>query len=314
MAFERAWQSIGPVAFTATGGADGTVTISSVEGFKVKQSIVISATSLPDLKLEVKRVISSTKLIVGPVVTTGKMTARQDISAYSMANLATIRAEEQKKAVLPATDIIQAVYEQEPTVAIRTLGVDYTGRPYTNDNPLPVNASVSIGDVSIGTDGYDLTDPDSMNITGSEDGTKTGIKHSARIDAELDLRVGISDGLNKATVSADGKLSTDDSNTQLLISNVLAQLQAGSLVIGTEDGTETGTQHVFVNNLKSMILASQDRVRDVSYLDASIKKDRRVDKFEFTSATFPGLTLIRQFNYTFINNEYVYTNDNWSIV
>lgn len=129
MAIERSWEAVGPVAFIANGSADGTVTLSSVAGFKVKQSVVISAISLPDLKLEVKKVISATKLIVGPVVTTGKLLARQNLSSYTLATSPTIRAEEQKKAVLPIADIIQAVYRQEPGTTIGVEIDDQFGNP-----------------------------------------------------------------------------------------------------------------------------------------------------------------------------------------
>lgn len=314
MANERSWDSIGPVAFIADGGTDGVVTIASVAGMRVKQEIVISGIALPTLnKLEIKRVLSPTKIIVGPIKTTGEFLSRANVSAYTTAALSTIKVIEQKKSKPPSADILSFVYEPEGAVALRTMGVDEIGRPWSVDNPMPTTATIS-GDLTIGTNGYDLNNPDSMNATGSEDGTETGIKHSLRVDNELDLRVGISDGANKATVSADGKLSVSDADVQTLLANVITQLQSGSLSIGTEDGTETGVQHVFVNNLKSMILASQDRVRDVTYLDPTSKKNRRVEKFEFTSATFPGITLVRSFNYNLIGSDYVFVNDNWTLI
>ena len=144
MAIERLWTTISPITFTANGGADGSVTIPDVCGFKVKQSVVISAPSLPDLVLEVKRVVSPTKLIVGPKVTTGKMIARQNLSAYTTALLSNIRAEEQPKVRLPPPDIIQAVYEQEPTLAFRTFGVDCYGDGWGKNNPFPVSGSLVV--------------------------------------------------------------------------------------------------------------------------------------------------------------------------
>lgn len=143
MAIERIWTSKGPILFNSDGGADGSVIIADVCGFKVKQQVVISAVSLPDLTLEIKRVVSATKLIVGPKVTTGKLIARADLSLYTLANLATIRAEEQPKVRVPPNDVIQAVYEQEPTIAMRTIGVDCIGEPWGQDNPLPVLATIS---------------------------------------------------------------------------------------------------------------------------------------------------------------------------
>lgn len=111
-----------------------------------------------------------------------------------------------------------------------------------------------------------------------------------------------------------GTLKVDDDQTQTILTNILSALANNGLAIGTEDGTTTGTQHVFVNNLKNMLLASEDRNRDVSYLDIADKKNRRVDKFEYTSTIFPGITLVRQFNYSLTGTEYVFINDNWILI
>ena len=309
--FEKRWAAVSPQLFTSNGTANGKLTVVDSSVFKVKQQINIASNTLPNLNLEVKSILNDTVILVGPP--TANIFTYSDISAYLVADGATISAIEQKRSSVPVEEINRAVYEEEPVVAKRVILVDKHGNKIDENNPLPSTASFT-GDVSINTEGYDLNNPDSMNATGSEDGTKTGIKHSLRVDNELDLRVGISDGANKATVSADGKLSVDDANTQALLANVLTQLQSGALSIGTEDGTETGVQHVFVNNLKSMILASHDRNRDVTYLDPTNKKNRRVEKFEFTSATFPGITLVREFNYSLIGNEYVFVNDNWTLI
>jgi hypothetical protein len=157
MAIERLWTSLGPIAFAANGGADGSITIADSCGFKVKQMVVISAVSLPDLVLEVKRVVSPTKLIVGPKVTTGKMIARQNLSAYTVALLANIRAEEQPKVRIPPADVIQAAYEQEPTLAIRTLGVDCYGDAWGKDNPMPISGTFVVT-------GDEPTEQDIQNI------------------------------------------------------------------------------------------------------------------------------------------------------
>lgn len=309
--YEKRFGAVSPQSFTADGTGNGVVTLANATLFKVKQEVRLNATALPQLELEVKSVESITQLIVGP--RGGNIKATINISQYTTAAGASIDAPEQKRTPIDYAEIMRAVYDEEPTVALRNVLVDKLGNKIDENNPLPTTATIS-GDVTIGTDGFDLTVPDSMLTTGSEDGTKTGIKHAVRVDSELDLRVGISDGANKAVVSADGKLSVDDADTQLLLANVLTQLQAGSISIGTEDGTETGVQHVFVNNLKSMILASHDRDRDVIYLDPTSKKNRRVERFEFTSATFPGITLVREFNYDLIGSDYVFINDNWTLI
>jgi len=147
MAIERVWKHQPPIAFIADGGANGVVTVNSVECLKVKQIVTVSAIGLPDLNLEVKRVLSFTQLIVGPK---GKnLLAKTDLSAYTMAQSSSISATEQAKTAVPPKDINQAVYEREPTVAIRTISVDKVGDHYSLDNPFPVQ--LSDGSIEIGT-------------------------------------------------------------------------------------------------------------------------------------------------------------------
>ncbi len=145
MAIERSWERIGPVSFTADGGTNGVVTLDSVGCFKVKQRVKISSATQPDLPLQIKKVLSFTQFAVGPIKDTtspakpiNNIKSRTDISAYILADGATITAGEQPKTG-PANvvDILKAVYEQEPTVALRNFLVDKIGNGYTEDNPLP---------------------------------------------------------------------------------------------------------------------------------------------------------------------------------
>ena len=174
--------------------------------------------------------------------------------------------------------------------------------------------------------------PDNVLFVGSEDATKTGIKHAARVDSDLDLRVGISDGVNKAEVTAlnelkvedsaartslnniytilnSGTIKVDDDQTQTAINNVLTQLQSGGIIIGTEDGTPTGTQFVFVNNAYQQILTSHDREMEITYADFGTK-DQRITQVDYTSATFPGITARKQFIYTLVSGKYRRDNIN----
>lgn len=153
-------------------------------------------------------------------------------------------------------------------------------------------------------------------MTGTEDSTVLGASHVARIDSDLDLRVGISNGVNKAEVSPSGELSVSDDQSQVILSDILSQLQStGGLSVGTEDGTLTGTSHVFINNLRLLITKAHDVVSVLTYLDPTSKKNRREDKIEYTSATFPGFKAVLQFGYTLIGTDYVITNPGtWSIV
>ena len=147
MAIEKFWERQGPVAFTVAGEEDGLITLDSVICFKVKQTVSIKAIGLPTLQLEVKRVISATQLYVGPRQAIPKenrsLKTRTDLTAYTPALMASIQAVEQSKTKLPPNDIIQGVYEHEPTVAIRTHLVDKIGQPFTSTNPLPTTATIS---------------------------------------------------------------------------------------------------------------------------------------------------------------------------
>lgn len=187
---EQKWPAVSPRLFTSNGSSLGIVTIASTNGFKVKQRVVISATSLPDLTVQVKRVISETQLIVGPITQEqGKqtLTTRADLSAYTTALGAFIYAEEQTKVRLKPDDITQALYDQEPTVAMRSVLVDQLGRYYDSvlgsdgKRRLAVDAAVSVSGISVDLDAVTpptRPDPDNVLTAGSEDGTKTGTKRA----------------------------------------------------------------------------------------------------------------------------------------
>jgi hypothetical protein len=150
MANERSWDSLGPLAFTANGGADGVVTIASTHGMRVKQQVIVASLSKPNgeapTKLEIKRVLSFTKLLIGPITTTGEFISRQNLSAYTTADMATIKVIEQKKNKPTEKDIMSFVYEAEPVVALRTFPVDEQGQNYTQANPFPtIPAGTQIG-------------------------------------------------------------------------------------------------------------------------------------------------------------------------
>jgi hypothetical protein len=98
---ERVIEEVSPIPFTITGGSNGLVTVSSTFGFKVKFNIVITAISLPTLNLEVKQVLSSTTLLVGPV---GNINLRSDLSAYTVFLNSKIAQPEQARPNVPIDD------------------------------------------------------------------------------------------------------------------------------------------------------------------------------------------------------------------
>lgn len=356
MAIEQKWPAVAPQLFTGNGTQFGVIKIASASGFKVKQKVSISAVGQPTIQAQVKRVIGPDTVIVGPFPTTQQtntMTARTDLTAYTVAASAYILAEEQDKAKLNPYDIWQAVYDQEPAVALRNVLVDEYGRYFATVTDadgnirLAVDAAVSIGDLTVALDALsppDQGNPDNVLIAGSEDGTKGGLKHAARVDAELDLRVGISDGANKAAVDATGRLSVIDADALSALNSIRAVLpaalgpqpMAGSISVtiapdqapipviatlgdeplkisGTIDGQPNGTEFTFVNNLKLQILDSHDRIANFTYADFGTK-NQRVTVIDYSSATFPGSTVRRVFAYTLVGNNYRRDSETWTIV
>jgi hypothetical protein len=201
MAIEQSWSTVAPQAFTADGTDLGVVTVGNTAGFKVKQQVIISMPGLPDLTLQCKRVSSSTQFIVGPIPTKigqSLLSVRTDISAYTVAGGAFAYAEEQPKVVVKPDDIEKAVYEQEPTVAIRNVLVDQYGSFYgsivdiNGVNRLAVDAAVTISGVTVNLDAFTKDPPDNVLVVGSEDGTEFGVKHALEVASNglLQVQVG----------------------------------------------------------------------------------------------------------------------------
>jgi len=95
--------------------------------------------------------------------------------------------------------------------------------------------------------------------------------------------------------------------------NVNASLTGEPIKIsGTIDGS-TGTEYGYVYNQRQQVLASHDREEDYSYADFG-NKNQRIISVEYTSSTFPGITVKREFNYTLVGTRYRRDSSVWSIV
>lgn len=82
---------------------------------------------------------------------------------------------------------------------------------------------------------------------------------------------------------------------------------------GTIDGQPNGTEFTFVNNLRQQILASHDRQAELTYADFGTK-DQRITQIDYTSATFPGTTVRKQFLYTLVSGKYRRDDINWILI
>lgn len=139
---EKRYLEISPKSFTTDGTNSGVVTISSTYRFKVGMFVVIKSSTQPSFRVKIQRVISDTQFIViaeKDAITTKN---RLDISMYTVVDTATVEILEEKRPVIDINEIHRQVYEEEPTVALRSHSVDWLGRSYSPTNPLPVETAV----------------------------------------------------------------------------------------------------------------------------------------------------------------------------
>lgn len=116
---ERTWPSVILSPISVTGHI---ITVSSTSGLKVKQLINLAKAGLESEQFEIKRVFDNNTIMVGPVGKNIKLTS--DAEKFDGG---TLYLNEQSRNKLGDAPILRAVYEEEPTIAIRTIGVTPTG-------------------------------------------------------------------------------------------------------------------------------------------------------------------------------------------
>jgi len=123
---EKRWIAVPPQAFAADGTADGKITVTDSTLFKVKQLVILVSNTIPSRDdLEVKRIPDKNTIFVGPKG--GNIDSRVDLSAYLLTDSSTIAANEQQRSKVPEQEIERLTYEEEPTVARRSVLVDKMG-------------------------------------------------------------------------------------------------------------------------------------------------------------------------------------------
>lgn len=144
MAYERHWEEAPERPISSDGGVDGSVTLSDLSGFYVKQQVTLKSNAVTSRVYQVKKIdVYNSKIFLGDV---GKPIGQlSDLSDFTLADSATIKAEKQPKNTVPKDDQAQGTYETEPVVARRVVLVDEKGQKYTDDNPLPTSATL-VGD------------------------------------------------------------------------------------------------------------------------------------------------------------------------
>ena len=82
---------------------------------------------------------------------------------------------------------------------------------------------------------------------------------------------------------------------------------------GSIDGTKTGTKYGIVYNRRQQILAAHDRTELYTYADFGTI-NQRITRIDYTSATFPGIIVRRDFNYVLDGNRYKRTSSPWTVI
>lgn len=122
---EKRLYAVPPQLFTADGTVNGKITVANSGLFKVKQVVIVGNNSLQPLELEIKRIDNINTIWLGPLQQ--KIDIRSDMSGYTVANGSFLFANEQKRPSIPQEEVQRAVYEEEPVVAYRVIGVDTSG-------------------------------------------------------------------------------------------------------------------------------------------------------------------------------------------
>lgn len=332
LAFEKRW---GPVsqAFTANGTVQGVIEVVNAADFYVKQQVSLTSNTQTLLTCEVKSV-TPTSIQVGPK---GPISKFSDISAFTVADGAAIQAATQEKSSIKPEEIIHAIYERDPAVALRNLMVNRFGLPIDTvtgidgRTRLAVDAALTVESLSVNLNAFGPS-PDSALSVGSEDGTTTGTRHVVKVGPDGTVITHDQDALDEleainASVAQSTSELVDLNATAIenlaavqallpVLNNILLALQnSSSLMIGTEDGTPDGAQFVVVNNFRQQILATHDRESTFNYADFGTK-NQRITSIEYSSSTIPGFTAVRTFNYTAIGTPAKYRRDNeiWTLI
>lgn len=230
MAYERIW-SFNTSVLISNGAPGGIVRVLDIAGFFVKQKVLLRSNTQPDTSLEIKRIDYPNTIHLGPSDT--DITLRADVTAFLVADAAYLTAFEQNFPKIKPEDIANAVYAREQIVANRVINVDKYGNYYDKLNPLPVDATISVVVPPLTVNLDALTpntrpDPDNVLVAGSEDGTKTGLKHALLVDSNLDLHV--KDTLSLAQLTAiAGSVSSIDTKIVTTVDGIKVDSKINNL-------------------------------------------------------------------------------------
>lgn len=186
------------------------------------------------------------------------------------------------------------------------------------DDRLRVDAVVSatIGDVIIDAEESDIAIKDRVTDNLLKINSDGSIDANVVVSASGGDNIAISDGTDTLQVNPDGSINVTVPGVVAVSGNLSVSATLSDEPIktsGTIDGSATGQEFGLVYNLRQQILASHDRLETYTYADFGTKNER-ITRVDYTSSTFPGTTVRRDFNYVLDGSRYRRTNSSWSIV
>lgn len=237
MFIEKKLRAVSPQLLTANGSQYGLVQVASIRGFFAKQQIVLKSSTQPNITLEVKRFESLTSFYVG---LKGHIDNRADVSAYIVADGATIEAALQDRPGIIEEQISRASHVEEPILAKRVIAVDDTGEYYSTSNPFPVR--LSDGSINIGTVNAELE----VQLSHKDNDPDAGDVHDS-------VRIG--NGVYEADVTSDKELKVTDSGVSDDLSVIHDDLE--------EIKTKLDTLHDDVDEVEPKLDVIHDDLLDV---------------------------------------------------
>lgn len=148
---EKRLYAVSPKSFIADGTSSGRIQVTDAcHYFVVGQVVILKSTTQLPARFKIKRMPDDNTMILGPEDKPVQITS--DVSAYIVADMATVESEEQNRPSVPEQEIERITYAEEPTIARRVILVDQCGNMIGEDNPLPVDAVLNVGDLNITVD------------------------------------------------------------------------------------------------------------------------------------------------------------------
>lgn len=87
-------------------------------------------------------------------------------------------------------------------------------------------------------------------------------------------------------------------------------------ISGTENGSESADEFLFINNLRLQILGAKDRIQNITYADFGTKNQRitQIDYSALSVGNGIGYTARKTIAYTLVGTNYRRDSITWSLV